>query len=86
VFGCALCGYRDLAARREEATMRSSSTREIQRIDAMLSVLVRQRHDVQDPRETWRFTDVINKHLDERLALMHQRADLSPARASGPGE
>ena len=66
--------------------MRSSSTREIQRIDAILSVLVRQRQDVQDPRETWHFTDVIDKHLDERLALMHQRADLSPARASGPGE
>ena len=36
--------------------------------------------------KTWRFTDVIDTHLDERLALLHQRADLSPARASGPGE
>jgi hypothetical protein len=35
--------------------------------------------------KTWRFTDVIDTHLDERLALLYQRADLSPARASGPG-
>jgi hypothetical protein len=50
--------------------MRRSSSREIQRIDTILRILVRQRRRTTDPAEIWRCTDVIDMHLDERLVHM----------------
>jgi len=59
--------------------MRRTSNTEIQRIDALLRILVRHRHRATDPAEIWRCTDVINMHLDERLAYMHHQHQPSAA-------
>ena len=50
--------------------MRRSSSREIQRIDTILRILVRHRRRTNDPAEIWRCTDVIDMHIDERLVHM----------------
>ena len=39
--------------------MRRTSNKEIQRIDAILRILVRHRGRATDPAEIWRCTDVI---------------------------
>jgi hypothetical protein len=51
--------------------MRRKSDREIQRVDAILRILVRHRRRASDPAEISRCTAVIDMHLDERLAHMH---------------
>jgi hypothetical protein len=53
--------------------MRRTSNKEIQRIDAILRILVRHRGRATDPAEIWRCTDVIDMHLDERLSHMRDR-------------
>jgi hypothetical protein len=50
--------------------MRCTPDKEIQRIDAILRILVRHRRRATDPAEIWRCTDVIDMHLDERLTHM----------------
>jgi hypothetical protein len=52
--------------------MRRTSTKEIQRIDALLRILVRHRLRATDPVEICRCTDVIDMHLDERLVYMQR--------------
>jgi hypothetical protein len=53
--------------------MRRTSAQEIRRIDAVLRILVRHRRRATDPAEIWRCTDVIDRHLDERLTHMRDR-------------
>ena len=59
--------------------MRHSSDKEIQRIDAMLRILVRHRLRTKDPAEFCRCTDVIDMHLDERLTHMSGRSQEAAA-------
>ena len=74
-------GFRIVSSRQDamqgrpgRATMlRRSSDKEIQRVDAILRILVRHRRRATDPAEIWRCTDVIDMHLDQRLAHMRQR-------------
>jgi hypothetical protein len=53
--------------------MRRASNTEIQRVDAILRILVRHRRRAIDPTEIRRCTDVIDMHLDERLTHMSGR-------------
>jgi hypothetical protein len=53
--------------------MRRTSNKEIQRIDAILRILVRHRRRATDAAEIWRCADVIDMHLDERLTHMRGR-------------
>jgi hypothetical protein len=59
--------------------MRHTSAKEIQRIDAVLRILVKHRLRTTDPDEFCRCTDVIDMHLDERLTYMSARSQQTAA-------
>jgi hypothetical protein len=68
-----------------EVTMSQASEHEIDKIDALLETLQRERRQCTDPADILRVSESIDLRLDERLRLMRRRDGKAGGKRGGTG-